>query len=427
MRRYVLAVSIAHLFFLAFYADSGAIRPWQTVSPVAGFGEIPQFTVLMVSGAAAPFVLGALAWAADTGVRRHRRAWTRTVRELAFLMVGAGALLALVNALLRMEASFGLAIIGRLITFTGERTVLVLGMGLASATAAIIILALAAPLRGALVRSFQGVFYILAPTTLFSVAGAAWVLAIVLSNSASSDAPGTGLPQVDQRPTAPGAPTNVVVLLFDGFSYAIGFNGGEVDARLPNLEALVAESVVFHDVQSFPGRTTHNVPVMLTGRNYVAYEFGDATEGDIAHLGDGTQVSFKDQRNLFDLALENGYNITVFGMYIDYCGTYVKGRGDCRFAPLGRLPLASPTVLEAILDPYRLALSKLLPIRVEHRLARALNVNLDEEKNYRLYFTPSITTTPSCPLWREPKAHSATNTIRSPTTPQWSSTRTPGG
>ena len=385
MRRYALAVSIAHLFFLAFYVESGGIRPWQTVSPVAGFGEILQFTVLMLSGAAAPFVLGALAWAVDTGVRRRRRAWTTTARELAFLMLGAGALLALVNAMLRMEASFGVAAIGRLITFTGERTVLALGLGLATSTAAIIVLLLAAPLREVLVRWLRGVFYILAPTALFSVAGMLYVLAVVLSNAASLDDSDTVSTRQAQRPIAPGAPTNVVVLLFDGFSYAVGFNGGEVDHRLPNLEALAAQSMVFHNVSSFPGRTTHNVPVMLTGRNYVAYEFGDAAEGDIAHLGDGTQVRLKDQRNLFDIALENGYSTTVFGMYIDYCGTYMKGRGDCRFAPFGRLPLPSPTVLEAILDPYRLALSKLLSIRVELRVSRALGRNLDEEKNYRLY------------------------------------------
>ena len=385
MRGYVIAVSVAHLYLLVFYVKSGIVGLWQFVTPVVGFDQIANWSLMMVSAATAPLVIGTVAWGADRGLRRLSFQWTTTIRELMFITLSVGGLLALVNAGIRLETSLATAVIVPVLR-VAERSLVVFALfGLLVASISVFGLVRLESVRRRLTNILGTTMIILAPTTLFSVFGTAYVLTSVLLKIASVEEPRPHLDAAVKSALAAGLPENIVVLLFDGFSYNVGFKDGEADPRLPNLRALASESVVFHNLRSFPGRTSRNVPVMLTGRNYSGSRVGDPDVGDVAILADGSEVALRDVRNLFDLAHESGYLLTIQGIYVDYCGTYVRSKGKCDFVPVWRLPLSSPDPIGAVIDPYRSASISLLPWWVEKRLSSLIGVDLDEERHFQWY------------------------------------------
>ena len=79
MRRFVVAVSLSHLFFLGSYVKLGAIRPWQAVGSV--FGGSSLWVALMLSAACAPLVLGAAVWMIDSVWQR------RLIRLLPYIVL----------------------------------------------------------------------------------------------------------------------------------------------------------------------------------------------------------------------------------------------------------------------------------------------------------------------------------------------------
>ena len=98
MRRFVLAVSLAHLLLLPAYVKLGAVYPWQAVNFLFGGGFL--WLVMMLSAASAPFLLGTLGWVIDAALRRWSRLWVSRVRESAFVILAIGSILSLTNAVL---------------------------------------------------------------------------------------------------------------------------------------------------------------------------------------------------------------------------------------------------------------------------------------------------------------------------------------
>ncbi len=381
MYRFALAVSLSHLFFLSVFMEYGAIQPWKTVSPVVGFNELSLWVMMMVSALVAPFLIGAAVWGVDTALRRKPHRWIRTVRQLAFLVLGVGALLALVNAFFRLE----LGLLQPVGSFYEQHFLVTVIVVIIVLIAALVTLTFSIAVREALVKTVRTSLVILAPTTLLSVAGILYVIVTILGNGVSLESSPERSLESQPVSTTPGLPKNIVVLLFDSFSYGAAFENQEISPELFNLRSLASQSLVFHDVRKFPGRTEDNVPIMLTGQIYAGSDFINTNVGDVAYLSDGTEVKLKEQRSVFDLAYEQGYQLATYGMYIDYCGTYVNGLGECRSTPFFRLPLPSTNFPEAFIDPYRSAINNLLPHRIEIKLSNALNLGLDGQRNFRQY------------------------------------------
>ena len=363
MSRFILAVSAAHLVLLPAYVKLGAINPWQAVGSLFGSGSL--WALMMLSAAAAPFVLGSIAWGIDSFILKLSFPIVRKVRESAFVILAIVSLLGLLNAVLladrTVEQNFRVSIV-----------VFISGHLLAVATITIIIIVtLLAVLLGltavreGFIRILRPTLYILAPSVLFSVIGVFYLLSVATPAERSEE-----LFSENSHPSiAKELPSNVVVLLFDGFSYGVAFQGGEVAENLPNLRSLVDSSLVFHNAQSYSSYTIDNVPPLLTGRIYDAIKL-DSQGREVAKLENGISVVLQDERNIFDLAREQDYRVTVFGYFLRYCSTYVQGVGYCQSSSADEFNPQPSNLIQALFEVYRLAAAKSLPTSMGYRLER---------------------------------------------------------
>jgi len=363
MRRFVLAVSLAHLVLLGGYVKLGAIRPWQALTYIFGGGYL--WVVMLLSAAAAPFLLGAVAWAIDSFLRRMSNSWIRKIRESSFVVLSTGALMSFGITILRTNQMLA----ENLYVFISKYFLIVatiaVFMGLALFSTSLVYTTLCKRLT----QLFRSMLYILSPLVLFSTAGVFYVLVLATPPEHSREPPSASA----RSSLTPGLPKNVIVLLFDAFSYGIAFSNGQVDERLPNLRALVEQSLVFHNVPSFSGGTRSNVPVMLTGQVYANKGIKlDRQLGEVVYQGDETKVALKNQRNLFDLAYDQGYHLAVFGTALRYCSTFVKDKGYCQSIAIGEYNPEPRNFVQASLEIYRLAVVSNLPAPAEHTLQSIL-------------------------------------------------------
>jgi len=165
-------------------------------------------------------------------------------------------------------------------------------------------------------------------------------------------------------------PKSVVVILFDALSYSVVFREGEVLESLPNLRALAEQSLVFHNAQSSPTDTTIvNVPHLLTGQKYMAIKLdSQGREVSVLENNRSQPVVLRDQRNIFDLAHEQGYRLVVFGYHLRYCSTYVRDKGYCQSTSVAEVNSEPQSIVPALLEIYRLAAAKTLPTSLSYKL-----------------------------------------------------------
>ena len=176
MRRFVLAVSLAHLLLLPAYVKFGAINPWQTVSSIFGGGFL--WLVMMLSAASAPFLLGALGWTVDAGLRRWSRLWVSRFRESAFLILAIGSILSLTNAVLLADRSVEQNFRGTLVSFVNQNLLVVALLVLLAGLAFLGVTLSSNTIRTRMVGLLRPAVFILAPAVLLSVIGISYVLLV---------------------------------------------------------------------------------------------------------------------------------------------------------------------------------------------------------------------------------------------------------
>jgi len=376
MSRFALAVSTGHLFFFAAYIKLGVISPWQDAGPgfTEAFGGTGQSVVMLLSFASAPFVIGTVLWGADTFIlaylRKRPSVLLPKVRGAGFVLIGSLGLLGLVSGIIRggvFEHSVFLPLIG----FLNDRLFLAMSLGLVVVFGLFLALVSIDSLRKPVVGIVRSLLMIVAPVALFSTAGVFYLLVVQLQ--------GRDLPDQLVREAPPSSevfqlgdiPEKVVILLFDGMSYTTVFDdNGVVRDGLPNLRSLAQQSVVFHNNRSYrPGTTARNIPILLTGTVLEESHFDSGKNQDVASLADGTEITLLDKRNIFDTLDERGYRQNVFGMFIDYCGTYVSSGQVCESIPFYRVLLPPVSYLESLLAPYAYALGINLPGTLERNLS----------------------------------------------------------
>ena len=354
MSRFVIGVSLAHLFLFPAYVKLGAIQPWQAVGSI--FGEGPLWWVLMGSAIVAPFLLAGIGLALYSLLRPQR------IRESLLILLGVGGLLSLVNGLLIANRQVEQNIHIPLIAFIGQHLFLLTYSSLIVLILSSFLLLYFPPLREKLATFGKGLLYALTPLAALSMAGLFYVL-LFASALEESEGSITSSPEHLQ-------PQTIVILLFDALSYnAVFTEEQEVDDRLPNLSALAEQSLVFHNVHSLPGGTGRNIPIILTGQVYP--EKGIVLDGqgeEVVYQPDGTKLLISSQRNLFDVAYENGYPLTVFGYAMRYCSIYVDGKGYCRSTAPSEFSTQPDNFAQAFSEVYRLAIVRALPTTLEYRL-----------------------------------------------------------
>jgi hypothetical protein len=361
MRRYVLAVSLAHLALLPGYVKLGAINPWQAVGTLFGGGYL--WLVMMLSAAAAPFLLGFTVWAVDAILVRQPGSWVSKVRESTFIFLSIFAFLSVGNAALLADRAIDQNVRGLFVGFVNQHLLTTMVLFAMLGLTLVITFLIYASVRRRLIWFLRPLILILSPAVLFSVVGIIYVLAVATPIERSRDVLSEGA-----RPAPPGgSPKSVVVLLFDGLSYAVAFRDSTVDARLPHMRALTEQSIVFHNVPSFSAFTVDNGPILFTGQIYDGYRF-DSQAHDAAYLPDGRLIALKDQRNIFDLAAERGYEPVVFGYFLRYCSTYVKDTGYCQSTSADELNSEPYNFIQAISEIYRLTAAKTVPTSVGYEL-----------------------------------------------------------
>ena len=110
-----------------------------------------------------------------------------------------------------------------------------------------------------------------------------------------------------------------------------------------------------------------NVPVMLTGQTYNGIRL-DSKGREVAYVEGQSPVLLMLQRNVFDVALDQGYQPAVFGYFLRYCSTYVKDAGYCQSTSADELNSEPFSFVQAFLEIYRLAAAKTLPTDVGYRI-----------------------------------------------------------
>ena len=350
MGRFVIAVSLAHLFLFPAYVKLGAVQPWQAVDSIFGGGFL--WFMLMASAVVAPFLLGGIGLALYSFLPS-----VKGVKQSLLILVGLVGFLSLINGILIANLSIEQEIHIPIISFIGRHLVsitLIMGWPL---LAALIIFISLPELREKAAAFGSRILYILSPLAIFSVMGIAYVFAFAHPVEASEK-------QVILAQEVLG---NIIILLFDALSYNAIFTV-EKDVRqgLPNFNRLVDQSLVFHNVSSFSGGTGRNVPIILTGQVYPEGGIVVNAEGEEIIRQDGTLLS--EQENLFDVVSDRGYPLTVLGYALRYCTTYVKDKGYCRSTSPSEFNSQPRNFAQAISEVYRLAIVRALPTTVEYKL-----------------------------------------------------------
>ena len=382
MGRFVVAVSLAHLYLFSAYVKLGAVQPWASVDSIFAGGF--YWLVLMLSAILAPFLLGYLGLTVYSYLPS-----IKGIKESLLILVGIGGLLSLVNGLLIADLNIEQTIHIPILIFIGQNLkLLVLFLGSLTIMAFVYLVKVSKTREKVLVLGSR-LFYILSPLTLFSVVGIFYLMVFV--------SPLEATPQLDRSEWGINGPGHVVILLFDALSYTSVFGTeNQVYPELPNIKAIVDQSTVFHNVPSYKGGTVRNIPIILTGRVYPegGIKLNDQEE-EIAYGLDGSARVLSKQKNIFDIAYEKGYLLTVFGYSIRYCSTYVQEKGYCRSTSPNESNTQPESFNEAFFEIYRLGIVKLLPTRLEYGIQDLLGIqsltstgkrvlDLQDEVLYRL-------------------------------------------
>lgn len=356
MGRFIVAVSLAHLFLFPAYVKLGAIQPWKAVDSIFGGGYL--FTALMVSAALAPLLLGYLGWFFSHYTKSFRR-----LHGTFVIIVGLGGLLSLINGILIANSRVEQALHIPLVSFIGSNLLEVGSTLVVLLLSLTIVLLLINPVRLRLLKIGQTLLYIVFPLALFSITGVFYLIFAVNPAEAS--------PKLDKTVWAINGPGNILILLFDALSYDSVFDKeGQVYTELPNIRSIVEDSTVFHNVPSYEGGTGRNVPIILTGTVY--------PKGGIYINDEGREVVegiyLDSQRNIFDMVHEKGYPLMVFGYGLRYCTTYVQDKGYCKSTSPSEFNTQPDSFTEAFFEVYRLAIVRVLPTSLEYGIQDLLGI-----------------------------------------------------
>ena len=356
MSRFVIAISLAHLFLFPAYVKLGAIQPWQAVGSIFGGG--PYWIVLMVSAALAPILLGGIGLSLYSLFPP-----IKGVKQSIVILVGLGSFLSLVNGILIANLNVKQNIHTPLISFISQH-ILVIILSIIPILFILLFLLINLPkVRGKVTNFGTSFLYTLSPMILFSVTGILYVL--VLANPIEQS------PQLERSEWGINGPGQVVILLFDALSYDSVFDTeGQVYTELPHIESIVSQSTVFHNVPSYEGGTGRNIPIILTGTVYP--KDGIYVDKKGREVVDGTYLD--SQRNIFDVVYERGYPLRVFGYALRYCTTYVQEKGYCKSTSPSEFNTQPGTFTEAALEVYRLAIVRILPTSLEYGIQDLLGI-----------------------------------------------------
>lgn len=337
MKRFILYLSLFHLAFVPTYLFFGVYPPGSN-NAYEWFGKGSVLTLL--SAATAPLILATLTWTIEYVALRAANPILRLGKQTIFLAFAGIVSLALFWRVLNLASPTNA---DHLRSFGGS-TPIYLGI-LVVVLAVLVFLVFSGRFRHQLVRLVSFVVYILAPFALLSLINISFLIA-----GSSSEETGKWPPDTPSS-VEQGIPSNVVILLFDELDYEFVFENSKVVDGLPNFRDLAATSLVMHNYKNTHAATFASVPEILTGYSL---------EGNIAGADDtpllletGRSVPLRSQRNLFDLAVDEGYSTAIFGSYLRYCSHFVKATNIdkvyCRSGDTDRL-------FSALIKPYHQAL-----------------------------------------------------------------------
>lgn len=291
----IAAISLANLLCLRIWAsvlDPATSYFLGTPRPPVGYaGTLVLFALIAAAGS-----LAALRASASRG--RERRAW-----QVAF--IGAVAL----GAYCAREQIGDVAGVP---VRTYEKEEGLIGHAMAVVGVAILLVAfLPDRVRGRFARGAFTALLVLSPFALVTTFQTGW--AMVASRAL------TAFPAPAPAPvTSTRAPARTVLLVLDELDQFIAFEDRVPGVSVPNLDALVAESLHFTRGVP-PGRTTETIiPSLLTGR--IVTMTSDAGAGDRRlRFSDGSTELFSETRTIFTRAREAGWSVGLAGWFQPYC------------------------------------------------------------------------------------------------------------
>lgn len=339
MKRFVLYLSLWHLAFVPAYFSFGVYPP--NPEPLALLGIVSNWG--LASAIAAPLLLAGITWIFEFAALRSVQPIVIRAKQTVFLGFVGIVLLSLFW--LFVDTNFE-NFAGELRAFAGRGAIfLPIAMG------CLIVLGLLVLLDGVrrrFVRLFVVGAYICAPLALFSL-----VQLIILIRLFPSGETGQW-PLAVPSNISEGAPSNVVILLFDELDYEFVFEDEQVVDKLPNFQDLAATSLVMHNVETMQLLSMPSVSELFSGREITAMDFnGEETR---LFLPAGQSILWRDQNTIFDLAIREGYHPAIFGSFYPFCKNFVMSKDvDRIYCRTG----GSDRLLSTLLSPYRQALAEL--------------------------------------------------------------------
>ena len=118
--------------------------------------------------------------------------------------------------------------------------------------------------------------------------------------------------------SAPKAPKNIYIFLFDETSYDYLYERGSVRSDFPNIKAFSEMSENYHSALSAGTDTDTSIPGFLAGKRFHFLKGRHGALWDVPDSGPATPVDL-DSVNIFRRARASGYKTVVVGWYLAYC------------------------------------------------------------------------------------------------------------
>jgi hypothetical protein len=172
---------------------------------------------------------------------------------------------------------------------------------------------------------------ILLPWTALTVGKAVWLL----TGGTKVRASYAGLPVASGVVPRLSSEPRVVWIIFDELDYRLALAERPAALALPELDRMVAESLVAS--QAFPpgGSTETSIPALLSGLSVT--NASPSSRSDLSlQLRDGTQVHWSQLTNMFERTQAIGVRNAVVGWYHPYSRLFGRWVEDCSWWPYPR-------------------------------------------------------------------------------------------
>lgn len=307
----------------------------------------------LVAGLALLLIGSATGFVAIRMVRRSHRA----IRAIAGVLLVLG----LINPLNLARLALGIRVSNALRPLQGDFVARFVVLLIALAT-----IGVAVRYHAAVLRLARLVFVIFSPFALLTVIRLLIQISLPQANAAL-------VPEGSIDHTTHAAPiqrghASVILIVMDELDFRLVFAERPSYLKLPEVDRLISEAVVFTDVEQLGLDTLEAIPSLLLGEVVLDARVVDHRTLLVQRASTGEYESFSSLRNVFHDVRELGARLSVIGYYHPYCRLFPNLFDECVWTTnsepfyvggekdfLGRLGLGLGAALVGVVpDNYRI-------------------------------------------------------------------------